>query len=233
MLNIQFEDRAVAFIDVLGFKTIVNKASENESDLQKLNSLITLLDSAVPDLNEAMVNVPPIYRPQYIYVSDSIILSAPLSIENKKYFCGLGVIVMRCIQLMHHLLNDGYLIRGGIEIGKVWHTETNIIGPAYQEAYKIETCAKNPQIILGIKASELWRKKNNKLNQMCIDRNGVLIVNGLCDLYTPEPDSVEERYKTYRQIIESSLKQGLEPRALEKWEWYKEHFEDVLKDYPV
>jgi hypothetical protein len=43
---IQFEDRAVAFIDVLGFKRLVNKASLGTSDLWKLNELVALLGSS-------------------------------------------------------------------------------------------------------------------------------------------------------------------------------------------
>ncbi|MFT6051062.1 MAG: hypothetical protein ACI9B9_000702 [Halioglobus sp.] len=45
---------------------------------------------------------------------------------------------MRTIQLTHIFLAKGYLIRGGVSIGKVWHTESNIIGPAYQGAYLVK-----------------------------------------------------------------------------------------------
>ncbi|MCW8917654.1 MAG: hypothetical protein OQL08_02405 [Gammaproteobacteria bacterium] len=38
----EFEDRAVAFIDVLGFKALVNEAVENEATKQKLADLVAL-----------------------------------------------------------------------------------------------------------------------------------------------------------------------------------------------
>jgi len=47
----EFEDRAVAFIDVLGFKALVNEAVENEQAKQKLVDLVALLESAIPRLN--------------------------------------------------------------------------------------------------------------------------------------------------------------------------------------
>jgi uncharacterized protein YqhQ len=50
----------------------------------------------------------------------------------------LETIMMYVSLLTHRFLQAGYLIRGEIDIGKVWHGEHTIVGPAYQEAYKIE-----------------------------------------------------------------------------------------------
>ena len=39
---------------------------------------------------------------------------------------------MRSIQLTHLFINEGYLIRGGIDIGLACHEYGNIVGPAYK-----------------------------------------------------------------------------------------------------
>ena len=51
MQNIEFEDRAVAFIDVLGFKSIVDVAAQDGNKLNELKDLIDVLENAVPNLD--------------------------------------------------------------------------------------------------------------------------------------------------------------------------------------
>jgi len=156
--SLKFEDRAVAFIDVLGFKTLVNGAAKCEKQRQKLSRLVSLLSSAVPHL-DAQVDpfVAPHLIPRHIYISDSIILSAPLSDSKRTDYDGLSIVVMRVIQLSHYLLGEGYLTRGGIAIGSVWHTNNNIVGPAYQEAYQLEQNGNEPIVVLSAAAAKRWR----------------------------------------------------------------------------
>lgn len=54
MPKIKFEDRAVAFIDVLGFKNVVDAAGQGGSKHTELETLINLLESAVPNLDRAV-----------------------------------------------------------------------------------------------------------------------------------------------------------------------------------
>jgi hypothetical protein len=115
MPNIEFENRAVAFIDVLGFKSIVCDATQDEHRLNELKDLIDVLESAVPNLNgQVNSSVSKNLIPMHIYISDSIILSAPLESDENH---GLSTLVMRVIQISHILFSKGYLIRGGISIG--------------------------------------------------------------------------------------------------------------------
>ena len=130
---IEFENRAVAFIDVLGFKALVNSATDNPDSLTQLSNLIVLLEKAVPRFDAQVDHsVPSHLIPKHNYISDCIILSAPLSDTARRNYNGLDILIMRVIQLTHFFLNAGYLIRGGISVGKVWHTDPNIVGPAYQ-----------------------------------------------------------------------------------------------------
>ena len=127
MSNIEFENRAVAFIDVLGFKSIVKNASKNGNKLEELKDLIVLLETVVPNLDGTVdSNVPQDLIPKHIYISDCIILSTPLKSDKMPNYQGLSVLVMRVIQISHFLLSRGYLIRGGVSIGPAWHTDSNI-----------------------------------------------------------------------------------------------------------
>src|SRR5690625_2825099 len=136
---IEFEHRAVAFIDVLGFKAIVNRATEGGEGLVQLSSLIKLLSETVPTLDDSVdESIASNLIPRHTYISDCIIVRAPLTDKNRTTYDGLSVVVMWVIQLAHYFLRAGYLVHGGIAVGKVSHTSVNVIGPAYQEAYQLE-----------------------------------------------------------------------------------------------
>lgn len=223
---IEFEDRAVAFIDILGFKALVNKATTNSDSLSRLSNLVLLLESAVPSFDkEVDFSVPPHLIPKHIYISDCIILSAPLSDSAFKSYNGLEIIVMRVIQLTHFFLNAGYLIRGGISVNKVWHTYSNIVGPAYQEAYLLESNGNEPIVVLSESAAS---KINLNGSRMCLQMSGKTFVNGLHDFYIPnniEHGVIEETYKRYKELVDNKLLSNLPVSAKDKWSWFKTYLE--------
>jgi hypothetical protein len=147
---IEFEERAVAFIDVLGFKTLVGKSVKESQSLDQLERLIKLLSSAVHELNAAVSpHVSDHLIPKHLYISDCIILSAPIKDSERRSYSGVDLLVMRSIQISQLFLEAGYLVRGGISVGQVWHTASNIVGPAYQDAFDLERKADLPRIILS------------------------------------------------------------------------------------
>ena len=230
---IQFDDRAVAFIDVLGFKQLVNQAAVNASDLSKLNDLVALLGAVIPFLDgKVQRSVPQHLIPLHLCISDCIILSAPLqvSFDQHKNYSGLEILVMRVIQVTQLLLDFGYLVRGGIEIGKVWHAESNIIGPAYQEAYRLEQTAKMPWVILSAAATRLWKSSGESAgSRMCIDYQGQCTVNSLHSYYIPERfnGNISAAFSCYSAVVTQNLNAGLDPRCQSKWQWMQQYLADA------
>jgi hypothetical protein len=219
--RVKFEDRAVAFIDVLGFKALVADAVQSEEQLNQLSGLIDLLSSAVPMLDSGVdLSVAAHLIPKHIYISDCIILSAPIADPDQRSYDGLSIVVMRAIQLSHYFLNAGYLIRGGISVGKVWHTNSNIVGPAYQEAYLLEHNGNEPIIVLSESAVKQWRGGS----RMCLQSDGKVFVNGLFDYYIPNNDQhgeIERAYGRYATLADQKIAEGLSPSAQNKWSWFK------------
>lgn len=218
---VNFEDRAVAFIDVLGFKALVANAVHSAEQLNQLSGLIDLLSSAVPTLDSTVdSSVSTHLIPRHIYISDCIILSAPLTDADRSSYDGLSIVVMRAIQLSHYFLNAGYLIRGGISIGKVWHTHSNIVGPAYQEAYLLEHNGNEPIIVLSELAAKQWRGGS----RMCLRSDGKVFVNGVFDYYIPnnkQHGEIERTYNRYASLADQKLAEGLPQSAHGKWSWFK------------
>lgn len=220
-VSVNFEDRVVAFIDVLGFKALVKGAAQDGARLKQLSGLIDLLSSAVPTLNSGVSSsIAERLIPKHIYISDCIILSAPLKDAERQGYDGLSIVVMRAIQLSHYFLNAGYLIRGGVSVGKVWHTNSNIVGPAYQEAYELESHGNEPIIVLSESAAKHWGGGS----RMCLQSDEKVFVNGLFDYYMPnntEHGEIERTYARYAELVEQRLAEGLPQSAHEKWSWFK------------
>lgn len=218
--GVQFEDRVVAFVDVLGFRSLVNSAVNSNQHLIQLSGLVDLLTSAIPHLDKKVdASVPARLIPQHTYISDCIILSAPAHDSSRTGYNGLEIIVMRVIQLSHYFLNAGYLIRGGITIGKVWHTQSNIVGPAYQEAFDLERNGNEPVVLLSPLAVSQWRGGS----RMCLVDNDKVFVNGLFDYYIPNitrHGTLEAAYDLYRKLATDRISSTLPDSAKAKWQWF-------------
>lgn len=223
--NVSFEKRAVAFIDVLGFKSVVNKAESDQKRLAELNELINILSTAVPTLDGSVSqNVPAELIPKHIYISDCIILSAPLTSKKMKNYNGLSILAMRVIQLTHILLAKGYLIRGGLSVGNVWHTESNIVGTAYQEAYLIEQELMVPCVKLSDSAKDYWNKTEGDGNKMCLEFKSKFIINGLHDYYIQDKShgASERAFENYIKIADENIEHAASEKVRYKWWWFKQ-----------
>lgn len=225
---IDFEKRVVAFIDLLGFRKMVEAAEGKTEAREELQKVVSLLGKAIPAFDSAVNSeVPPSAIPKHIYISDSIILSAPLEAidETGKKYYGLRSIVMRCIQLCHLMLLKGYLLRGGIAIGNCWHSENNIIGTAYIEAFKLEQTTRWPRIQLSDEAYKHW-KEIEPSNRMVIPYKGVPMVNGLHEGYIyGEYETLDDVYKNYESIITQKI-ENLDSEYKKKWICFQNYFQE-------
>jgi hypothetical protein len=232
MPEIKFEERAVAFIDVLGFRKIVDRAAADITIHQQLEGLIDLLEGAVPALDDLVSRkIPRRLFPSYTYVSDCIILSAPITDFEHEFpsYDGLASVTMRAIQLSHRFATAGYLLRGGIDIGKVWHMPSNIVGPAYQNAYQLERTTKWPRIALTADAAKHWHMYSaRRAGRMCIEYNGALMVTGLHEYYVglgTGRDATTAYSKYASTAADKAADSSLGLHAQAKWKWFEDFVE--------
>jgi hypothetical protein len=232
---IQFQDRAVAFIDVLGFKSLVNNAVADSKSRDALDILVGILGAVVPYLDSGVAKtMPQDLIPKHLYVSDCVVLSAPLSTPNIAYanYSGLEILVMRVIQITQLLFDFGYLVRGGIAIGPLWQIDSNVVGPAYQEALGLEKVAGTPRVILSERAETLWRSVSQRQgNLMCIDYEGKLMVNGLHTFYIPPKYGLDisAAHSRFTAVILENLNAGHAASVAEKWEWMQRYLRHSQK----
>jgi hypothetical protein len=143
-----YEDRAVAFVDVLGFKALIESTIDNNGNEIEQKSII--LNAFFEEIErefcseERWPEDDNVFTRIVTHFSDSIVFSVKGSEKDA---------VIRLLDYIHYLLITGIkyeiLFRGGITYGKVVHNEKRIFGPAMNSAYYLENIkAITPRIII-------------------------------------------------------------------------------------
>lgn len=228
-----FEERAVGFLDILGFKQLIDEAEASQAGFQRLSGLRGVIDTIVLHDNRGLAHtVPEVLKPKYIFVSDSIILSAPLHHNEKNLADGLGIVVLKTIQIAERIIELGYLVRGGISVGNVWHDDRNIFGTGYINAHQTEQRAIHPRIVLDSAAADAWSAPGRLEAALCIADGDDLIVDILHPYYLRET-AAGIPYEGYFQTLRNRIVINLENMPLgsperSKWEWMVRFFNEAL-----
>lgn len=139
----KFEDKFIAFIDVLGFKNMV-KDSEAGSGML-LPELMECLSKLGTKKDETKFEqYGPTTCPQSKYVnknldfrvtqiSDCVIVSSEISPA------GIINLVSHCWDAVIELLVHGIMCRGYITRGSIFHKDSQVIGSGYQHAFESES----------------------------------------------------------------------------------------------
>jgi hypothetical protein len=233
-----FQERAVGFLDVLGFKQLLREAESGPAGFTRLAQLRAVLDSHVYFDNASLAtSVPNELKPRYIFVSDSIILSVPLRHAHKNLADGLGIVAIKTIQIAQKVLELGLLVRGGISTGKVWHDDRNIFGSGYVSAYGLEQRARHPRIMLSSEAADLWRYPARIERDLCIPDGDHLIVDVLKPYYLRET-SAQLPYEPYFHALSVRISNNLQEMPpgspeREKWAWMAGFFNEAIVRHQI
>lgn len=123
-----YEQRAVLFLDVLGFKRLID---DNREDL----------------IEEALELTCAQHQSNYEVsaFSDNMAVSLPF-----RHGYELAELIQFASSMTLHLLHRGVLSRGGIAVGALRHKGSYIYGPALVEAYRLESKeAIYPRVVLA------------------------------------------------------------------------------------
>jgi hypothetical protein len=138
-----FEDKFVAFVDVLGFKGMV--ASSEAGTGMALPELLELLKKLGDGSERARFDT---YGPtccpmapridkninfRVTQISDCVIVSSEVSPA------GIINLVSHCWGSVIELMARGIMCRGYIKRGRIYHTDSQVVGTGYQEAYASES----------------------------------------------------------------------------------------------
>jgi hypothetical protein len=243
MDEIKFTQCAVAFLDVLGFKGFIKAAERIDSpEFGQLCELLAVinrqLDFVQPIGGESTAGGQHLFPKdiglQVLHISDSFVLSAPLFNDVHRSYSGLVAVSIKSIQLANQLLRTGFLVRGGLAVGNVYRTVSNIFGTGYQAAYATEeTCANGPRILVHESAVEHFRSCRHfgypleELSILALEgREVILDTLTVHWSYLGDDPNVKssETFSSYKRVIEQMLSELPSGRAREKWEWMAQYF---------
>jgi hypothetical protein len=142
MNDTEFKDKFIGFVDILGFKKMV-EAAEAGTGMPLTELLETLKELGTPDDRKHFKKYGPTTCPESTYIqrdldfrvtqiSDCVIVSCEVSPA------GMINLVNHCWGAVIKLLTKGIMCRGYITRGLVYHTDAYIIGSGYQNAYSKE-----------------------------------------------------------------------------------------------
>ena len=246
-----YENRVVIYLDLLGFKNLIDKTVLHPSGLDNtaaIDGIVSLydlirdawhLDSRDTDFesaedrllfNKARGKVVTIF-------SDSIVISFLQDAESE-VFSTLYQIQL----LIMNLVNRGVLCRGAVSYGKLIHTDKMVFGPALNEAYLTEDkIAIYPRIIvskgildIAIGAKSVGHTDEEEIDYikhfLLQDEDGQYYIDFISSVQA-ELDEPEFGWCDYLMKIRKVIVAGLlekDEKIVRKYDWLKKKFNDVI-----
>jgi hypothetical protein len=219
-----YKNKIVCFIDILGFGDMVSK--EFPDDGMKIYSILTNISNSISSWSAQPISSDiDIVITQF---SDSLIFSF---LPTSHYFMTFHFFK----ELSVKMVELGIVFRGGITYGKIYHDEEFVFGPAFNEAYRLESkIAIVPRIIIDNLALELKNDDGKRINDYSgqfifkVNESDYSYVDYIVDVngYTTQ--------KTYYERLRRLIIRGLESddlRVREKYLWMKAEFNLAKETY--
>ncbi len=146
----RYEERIVMFIDVLGFKSLIDSTLDEDIENQlNISKLVGCFNKALEDIFDVSHR----NYVQFSQFSDSFVISHVVFDKEDvdSLFQAYTMVFLIAKLIIRSFLQQEILVRGGICQGKVFHREGYLLfGPAMNKAYLLEsTRAKYPRIIVS------------------------------------------------------------------------------------
>lgn len=229
----KYENRIVFFIDILGFKSLIDTSIEEKN----VFSLIMKAIEVFHDYKHSVENQKIHKSKRITQFSDSVVISFKVEDESELFFT-----LLEMQHMIIDLLNIGILVRGGIGYGECVHTKKLLFGPALVHAYELESKhAKKPRIIIeknvvdtainkGKSSHHSFKMEEEYIKKILWeDNDGFWYINYI-DI-AGELDS-EYDFPIYLSKLFSIIQQGLlnkDPGVREKYQWLKDQYNFAIE----
>lgn len=235
----EYEDRIICFIDILGFKEIINNTIDSNGNT--IEERIKILEEAFSRVRYFLdIDNPNEFSKSKMVTqfSDCVVISFKYSEESEVFYTLLDI-----QHLLINLVFLGMICRGGIVFGKILHTEKMIFGPGLIDAYTLESKAANyPRIILDesvLKVAARYHAHHHtpKLELESLksilgrDSDGMYFIDYFASAQS-ELDDPEYDFPIYLDKLGAIIKNGVgskQPDIKVKYNWLKQNYNKVVK----
>jgi hypothetical protein len=211
-MSIELKQYLVAFIDLLGFSSMVaHDCSSPNGEQRYIESLHDChietkgLKAEYPDL-------------QLIQFSDSVVFALPYSSNN--YISIISIIS----DYQYNLLKKGILCRGGVSYGKHFFEEDFLFSNGMIEAYRLESqVAVSPRVVVSSDLFELVKPilaANQTVATLLFEQDGLWFID-----YLSGRDATET-WESISKAIPSELSKSSSIRSKQIWliDYYNHSF---------
>lgn len=230
----QYEDRYVAFVDVLGFKDLVYRSEEDAELLTKIVSVLEevknydglsqAMDDSGGDFFDGMFKI--------TTFSDCILIS------TKPNPIGLTLIMSICGFISSRLLDMGVFTRGALSKGKLIHKDQIVLGEGLIKAYKLESeVAVFPRILIDegiLDAIKLLEAGSGTLFSIRHDFDGLwhlhILSNIALEILCSQKKDRSTVMESGRREIENVLKNTTDPAIKSKIRWLANYFNSYSRE---
>jgi hypothetical protein len=242
-----YDNRIVAFIDILGFTDSIKKSNSEENEFDRiLTTLSDLKEFFIKPKDQDDIETDIAYNAdtQILQVSDCLIISRLIQEKG-----GIFHMLSDCAFAVHLLISNGFLCRGAIRSGKTYHKDTTIFGQAYIDAYLAEKHEKLPLIKFSEELFKIVRQFPFPSNKPIVEweinyikKNCKRLGTGeyyldyftdYDDLVGGEVGSASFHYSKLRDIIEKGLQLPIISNTYEKYRWAADQFNLTAKNYKL
>lgn len=230
----QYEDRLILFVDFLGFKEVVRTTASDPTALRHLINALNEIGS--------IGGMPEVSSQRVTQFSDSVVLSYAVN-EKSGVFWMINEIALTVISLVFR----GYLLRGAVTIGPLYHDDRHVVGPAMVTAVEMESkIACFPRVIVDpavIRLARRHRREGHSAHEeeqyvrsfISEDADGQLFIDYVSwNSVVAVAGAENEDYPEYLSRLSTMIKTGLahdDVRVVEKYLWLYPRYVEVLKGF--
>lgn len=236
MIKIEPTYSIVILINILEFSNLI------ENEIKKASKIAHALAKISHQFNHIMQdswvhkNVP-ILKMRSTMFENSLILSCPLIEKEERLIIREIIEMMSDIQL--YLLREGVLIRGGITIGDICHSEQFVFGKALVELHELETKKViYPRVILSEKLLAIIKQSRDHQQYLQIDDDQFTYIDYLGGKFLDlaevlYPDYMEDFKQDYLDKITQLIIKGKDSSLKYMYLWLEQKYQvklNYLKD---
>jgi hypothetical protein len=230
-----YQERYCAYVDIIGFRGLINGLREAPSNFETLRSLLQKVHSRPRNTRPSDPEV----RAQSI--SDAVALSTEVHPR------GLELLFDALEALAIDLLCEGYFVRGAVVKGRLYHDEHMVFGEALVRAFEFESeQARYPRIVVLQEVREdmlhySGQRLNPKMDRVRSSEDGPMYLDVLRPVialgqkrehpYEKLTKAEEGQYRSYagiRDKIQARYGASIDiPKHFGKVHWFAQYWNDV------
>jgi len=237
-----YQRRLIAFLDILGFREIVEATAAGRS---AAGARLSLLINTLQTMRNAQNDEARSGDKQVTHFSDSLVVSYRADATS-----GVFDLLLDLYFIVIEALHTGVLMRGGIALGELIHNPEVLVGPAMVKAYEIESkYAGGPRVIVdeaGYQAliaqarAAPARHHDGDTESRYVegllrrDEDGYYYIDyisfrGVVEVAGLEQDAYPEHLQRISELNVAGLRHA-DPRVQEKHLWLHGHYRSQLRE---